>query len=83
MNDHLLDLIISRPTDFVSNVAVGEVFSDHRSIMFGLKAKKDNDLRKMITSRNFKNVNTHKLMQDIKRNFHGMKPAVTYYDWIV
>ena len=29
-NDHLLDLIISWPTDFVLNVSVGEFLSDHR-----------------------------------------------------
>ena len=31
----------------------------------------------MITSRNFKNMNKNLLMQDIKRNFQGMKPVAT------
>ena len=77
-NDHLLDLIISRPTDFVLNVVVGEFFSDHRSIMFGIKAKKDNERKKMITSQNFKNVNTNLLIQDIQCNFQNLKPADTF-----
>ena len=76
-NGHLLDLIISRPTDFVSNVAVGEFFSDHRLVTFSIKVKKDNGPKKMITSRNFKNMNKYLLMQDIKRNFQGMKPVAT------
>ena len=74
---HLLDLIISRPTDFVSNVAVGEFFSDHRLVTFSSKVKRDNGPKKMITSRNFKNMNTNLLMQDIKRNFQSMKPVAT------
>ena len=74
-NGHLLDLIISRPTDFVSNVAVGEFFSDHRLVTFSIKVK--NGPKKMITSRNFKNMNKNLLMQDIKRNFQSMKPVAT------
>ena len=76
-NGHLLDLIISRPTDFVSYVAVGEFFSDHRLVTFSIKIKKDNGPKKMITSRNFKNMNKNLLMQDIKRNFQDMKPVAT------
>ena len=29
---HLLDLVITRPTDFVSNVLVGDLFSDHKKL---------------------------------------------------
>ena len=78
-NGHLLDLIISRPTDFVSNVAVGEFSSDHRLVTFSIKVKKDNGPKKMITSRNFKNMNNNLLMQDIKRNFQSMKPVATSF----
>ena len=29
---HLLELVISRPNDFVSNIIIGEYFSDHKTI---------------------------------------------------
>ena len=47
-NDHLLDLVISRPTDFVLNVSVGEFFYDRRLVMFGIKARKSNEHKKMM-----------------------------------
>ena len=46
-------ILISRPTYFVSNISVGEFFSDNRTIMFGLKAKKDNDPKKDDNLRKF------------------------------
>ena len=37
---HILDLVISRQNDFVSNVRVGEFFSDHKVISFDLKGRR-------------------------------------------
>ena len=52
-------------------------FSDHRLVTFSIKVKKDNGPKKMITLRSFKNMDKNFLMQDIKRNFQGMKPVAT------
>ena len=37
--------------------------------MFDFKAKKDKEPKKMVTSRNFKNVNTNMLMPDINQDW--------------
>ena len=37
---HLLDLVISRLNDFVSNIIICEYFFDHKTILFDLKSGK-------------------------------------------
>ena len=37
-NGHTLDLLLSRPGDFIINVVVDQYFSDHKVIKFDVKA---------------------------------------------
>ena len=50
---HLLDLVISRPNDFVSNIIIGEYFSDHKTILFDLKSGKLPIIKKSVSSRKY------------------------------
>ena len=50
---HLLDLVITRPTDLVTNLNVGDYFSDHREITFGTNVEKIIPPRVMYTLRNY------------------------------
>ena len=62
---HLLDLVITRPTDFVSNLEVGEYFSDHREITFHLNVENVSPSRVMFTSKNYKNIDINAFTEDV------------------
>ena len=62
---HLLDLVISRPTDFVSNIIIGEYFSDHKTILFDLKSGKLPIIKKSVSSRKYRNLDTDAFIGEI------------------
>ena len=62
---HLLDLVISRPNDFVSNIINGEYFSDHKTILFDLKSGKLPIIKKSVSSRNYRNLDTDAFIGEI------------------
>ena len=37
---HILDLVISKPNDFVSSIETREYFSDHKVITFNIQSQK-------------------------------------------
>ena len=66
---HLLDLVISRPNDFVSNIIIGEYFSDHKTILFDLKSGKLPIIKKSVSSRNYRNLDTDAFIREIILGF--------------
>ena len=52
-SDHLLALVITRPTDFASNVLVGDLFSDHKIVKFNLQTGKLLPEKIKVKSRNY------------------------------
>ena len=51
---HLLDLVITRPTDLITNLNVGDYFLDHREITFGTNVEQITPPRVVYTSRNIR-----------------------------
>ena len=62
---HLLDLVISRPNDFVSNIIIGKYFSDHKTILFDLKSGKLPIIKKSVSSRKYRNLGTDAFIREI------------------
>ena len=71
---HILDLVISRRNDFVSNVIAGEYFSDHKVISFNIKLRRLISERKIVTSRNYKNMDTNSFLRDINARLLNVQP---------
>ena len=66
---HILDLVISRQNDFVSNVRVGEFFSDHKVISFDLKGRRPVPESKTISFRNYKKIDMDYFLREINKQF--------------
>ena len=74
---HILDLVISRRNDFVSNVIAGEYFSDHKVISFNIKLRRLISERKIVTSRNYKNMDTNSFLRDINARLLNVQSPST------
>ena len=57
---HFLDLVLTRPTDFVSNVLVGDLSSDHKIVTFNLQIGKVLPEKIKVNSRNYKGIDITK-----------------------
>ena len=68
---HLLDLVITRPTDFVSNLLIGDLFSDHKIVTFNLQTGKVLPEKIKVNSRNYKGIDMQSLKQDITSSFEN------------
>ena len=66
---HLLDLVITMLTDLISNLNVGDYFSDHREIIFGTNVEQITPRRVMYTSRNYKNIDIEAFASGRKFSF--------------
>ena len=88
---HLLELVITRPTDFVSNVLVGDLFSDHKIVTFNLQTGKVLPEEFKVNSRNYKGIDMQSLKKDITSSFENaavskvlnLDMLVTSYDEIL
>ena len=78
---HILDLVISRQSDFVSNVKVGEYFSDHKVISFNIKLRRLISERKTVTSRNYKSMDIDSFLRDIKARFQNVTLSSTIVEF--
>ena len=63
--------MITRPTDFVSNVLVGDLFSDHKIVTFNLQPGKVLLEKIKVNSRNYKGIDMQSLKQDITSSFEN------------
>ena len=72
---HTLDLVISRPNDFVTNIIVGEYFSDHKTILFDLKSGKLQAKKKTVSSRNYRKMDMDSFIRDISLSFSSLNSA--------
>ena len=72
---HILDLVITRPTDFISDVLVREFFSDHKIITFQMKLKKSSFSKRWVMTRNFKDIDINALNEEIDVYFSSMTQA--------
>ena len=88
---HLLDLVITRPTDFLSNALVGDLFSDHKIVTFNLQTGNLLPEKIEVNSRNYKGIDMQSLKQGITSSFENaavskvldLDKLVTSYDEIL
>ena len=74
---HILDLVISKPNDFVSGVQLGEYFSDHKAITFNIKSQKLPSRKQLVKSRNYRNMDTNAFISDITRFLSNIQPSTS------
>ena len=77
---HILDLVISKPNDFVSGVEIGEYFADHKAITFNIQSQKLPSRKQLIKSRNFRKMDTNAFMCGITSNFLNIQPSTSICD---
>ncbi len=65
ISGHTLDLIITRPTNFVSNVTVDFMISDHSSVLCNLSLTKPLPIKKELVYRKLRQINMEDFKQDL------------------
>ena len=77
----LLDLVITRSTNFLTNLKVGDYFSNHSGITFFINVGKISPSRVRYTSRNYKNIDIDAFAPDISSHFPNLTRAATLDDF--
>ena len=71
---HILDWVVSRNTDLLSNFEITEIcISDHFLISFHLSLDKPSRTNRDIISRNLKSIDNISKIQDTKQSFEAWK----------
>ena len=68
---NVLDLMITRNNECLSDCTINYMNSDHNCIKFQINCKKPRPRKKTITSRNMRDIDQEQLKENLRRHFAG------------